>query len=199
MTTQTTDKDVKPYERIKTTPGMWIVFVLFLALSVGLTIFLTNQLLLRASGDLLATKVFTIEDDVVSIKLPDNWDITSTDSVNAINFASSDGYESLSIAATKEETVKEASIMYMLELKNMFPDIDASTMTYDESYTLNGKKMFAVNILYQGQYYLAGVMESGNTIIKFVYSTSSLTSDISDIDTIIGSINYRAKEIKTEG
>ena len=81
----------------------------------------------------------------------------------------------------------------------MFPDIDASTMTYDESYTLNGKKMFAVNILYQGQYYLAGVMESGNTIIKFVYSTSSLTSEISDIDTIIGSINYRAKEVKTEG
>ena len=195
----TTNSDIKPYERIKTTPGMWIIFIIVLAFFVGLTIFLTNQLLLRASGDILATKVFTIEDDVVSIKLPDNWNITSTDSINAINFASSDGYESLSIAAVKEKTVREASIMYMLELKNMFPDIDASTMTYDESYTLNGKKMFATNILYQGQYYLAGVMESGNTIIKFVYSTSSLTSEISDIDTIIGSINYRAKEIKTEG
>ncbi len=193
-----TSNDIKPYERIKTTPGMWIIFCLFLALSVGLTIFLTNQFLLRASGDILATKVFTVEDDVVSIKLPDDWDIASTDSVKAINFASSDGYESLSIAATKEKTVKEASVMYMLELKNMFPDIDSSTMTYDESYTLNGKKMFAVNILYQGQYYLAGVMESGNTIIKFVYSTSSLTSEISDIDTIIGSINYRAKEVKNE-
>ena len=35
-------------------------------------------------------------------------------------------------------------------------------------------------------------MESGNSIIKFVYSASSMTGEIVDIETIIGSINYRA-------
>lgn len=188
----------QPYKRLETTPGMWIIFVLFLALTVGLTIFLTNQFLYRASGDLLATKVFTIENDVVSLKLPDDWKMDTTESTNAINFISGSGQESLSIAPTKEETVSEASIMYMLELRNMFPDIDANSMEYDENITLNGKKIFATNIMYKGQYYLCGVMESGNTIIKFVYSTSSLTTEISDIDTIIGSINYRVGGTKNE-
>ena len=188
----------KPYERIKTTPGMWIVFVLFLALTVGLTIFLTNQFLYRASGQILATKVFTVENDVVSLKLPNDWDITDTESVNAINFASDSGQESLSIAAMQEKTVEEAAIMYMLELRNVFPDIDTSAMEYNEDTTLNGKKIFATNIMYEGQYYLCGVMESGNTIIKFVYSTSSFTTEIADIDTIIGSINYRVGGTKNE-
>lgn len=188
----------KPYQRIKTTPGMWIVFVLFLAFTVGLTIFLTNQFLYRASGQILATKVFTVENDVVSLKLPDNWKMDNTESVNAINFVSDSGQESLSIAATTEKDISEAAIMYMLELRNVFPDIDTSSMEYNEDTTLNGKKIFATNIMYQGQYYLCGVMESGNTIIKFVYSTSSLTTEISDIDTIIGSINYRVGGTKNE-
>ena len=58
--------------------------------------------------------------------------------------------------------------------------------------------MFAMNIVYQSQYYLCGVMESGNTIIKFVYSASIMTGEISDIDTIIGSINYRKGGISRE-
>ena len=51
--------------------------------------------------------------------------------------------------------------------------------------------MFATQILYESKYYLCGVRESGNTIIKFVYSASSMTGEISDIDAIISSINYR--------
>ena len=54
-----------------------------------------------------------------------------------------------------------------------------------------GEKMFATQILYESKYYLCGVRESGNTIIKFVYSASSMTGEISDIDAIISSINYR--------
>jgi hypothetical protein len=190
--------DNKPYEKLKSTPGMWIIFVLFLAVSVGLTIFLTNQFLYRAGGEILSTKVFTIDQDVVSIKLPDDWDLDVTESTKSINFISGSGHESLSIASTKETDIKEASVMYMLELRNTFPDIDPNEMKYDENFTLNGKKAFATNIMYKGQYYLCGVMESGNTIIKFVYSTYSLTTEISDIDTIIGSINYRVGEKKSE-
>ena len=51
--------------------------------------------------------------------------------------------------------------------------------------------MFATHLMYQSQYYLCGVMESGNTLIKFVYSASAMTGEIADIDEIIGSINYR--------
>ena len=94
------------------------------------------------------------------------------------------------ISKTSEKTVSEASMMYMLELKNMFPDVSTDSFEYTER-ELNGKVMFATHLMYQGQYYLCGVMESGNTLIKFVYSASAMTGEIADIDEIIGSINYR--------
>lgn len=178
------------YKRLKSTPGMWIIFFAFLALIVSISIFCTHTLLQRMSGDILPTQVFTVENDVVSLKLPNDWNMSSSSSTNSITWTSKDGYESLSISSTKEASVAEASIMYMLELRNMFPDVSSDTLEYAER-TINGKKMFATHIMYKSQYYLCGVMESGNTIIKFVYSASSMVGEVSDIDTIIGSINYR--------
>lgn len=178
------------YKRLKSTPGMWIIFFAFLALLVGISIFFTHTLFLRMSGETLPTQVFTVEDDVVSLKLPTDWSLSKTSTMKAVTWTSKDGYESLSVSKTSEKTVSEASMMYMLELKNMFPDVSTDSFEYTER-ELNGKVMFATHLMYQGQYYLCGVMESGNTLIKFVYSASAMTGEIADIDEIIGSINYR--------
>ena len=178
------------YKRLKSTPGMWIIFLAFLALIVSISIFCTHTLLQRMSGDVLPTQVFTVESDVISLKLPSDWGMSTSSSSKSVTWTSKDGYESLSVSSTTASSVAEASIMYMLELRNMFPDVSVDTLNYSES-TINGKKMFATHIMYKSQYYLCGVMESGNTIIKFVYSASSMVGEVSDIDTIIGSINYR--------
>lgn len=184
------------YQKLKSTPGMWVLYFVYLAILVSVTIFAFNYIVEDSHGLRLPTKVFTVENDVVSIKLPENWYITDAETTKAINFESDNGYESLSISPASETSIKEASIMYMLELKNMFPDASAD-FVYNEM-QLNGKATFATQILYKSKYYLCGVMESGNTIIRFVYSASVVSSEVSDIDTIIGSINYRKGASKYE-
>ena len=179
------------YKRLKSTPGMWIIFFAYLALIVGISIFGTHTLLMRMSGDSLPTQVFTVDDDVVSLKLPSDWSLQASSTTNSITWTSKNGYESLSISKMKETSVMEGSIMYMLELRTLFPDVNADSLQYSEN-TINGKKAFVTTIMYKSQYYVCGVMESGNSIIKFVYSASSMTGEIVDIETIIGSINYRA-------
>lgn len=184
------------YQKLKSTPGMWVLYFIYLALLVSITIFAFNYLVEDSQGGRLPTKVFAVEKDVVSIKLPDNWQITDAETTKSINFASDNGYESLSISPASEDNLKEASIMYMLELKNMFPDASAD-FAYNEM-QINGKNTFATQILYKSKYYLCGVMESGNVVIRFVYSASVVASEVSDIDTIIGSINYRKGASKYE-
>lgn len=184
------------YQKLKSTPGMWVLYFVYLAILVSVTIFAFNYIVEDSQGLRLPTKVFTVENDVVSIKLPENWYITDAETTKAINFESDNGYESLSISPASETSIEEASIMYMLELKNMFPDASAD-FVYNEM-QLNGKATFATQILYKSKYYLCGVMESGNTIIRFVYSASVVSSEVSDIDTIIGSINYRKGASKYE-
>jgi hypothetical protein len=184
------------YQKLKSTPGMWVLYFLYLAILVGVTIFAFNIIATQSSGDRLPTKVFTVEKDVISLKLPEDWYAEEMVSTKAINFKSNNGYESLSISTVKESDVSEASIMYMLELKNMFPNV-STNFQYNES-KINGKTLFATQIMYESKYYLCGVMESGNTIIRFVYSASVTAAEISDIDTIIGSINYRKGASKYE-
>ena len=184
------------YKRLKSTPGMWVLYFVYLAILVAITIIAFNFIVSHNNGDRLPTKVFTVEKDVVSLKLPETWYAEDIESTKSINFKSSNGYESLSISPAKESTVAEASVMYMLELRNMFPET-SSNFEYTET-TINGKKSFATQIMYESKYYLCGVMESGNTIIRFVYSASVVASEISDIDTIIGSINYRKGASKYE-
>jgi hypothetical protein len=181
----------------KSSPGMWILFFVTLAITVGVTIYVINTLISAASGTLLPTKVFTIDDDVVSIQLPEDWVVNKDSSKKAITWNSKNGYEGLSIAAMDESNLKDASIIYMLELKETFQGVSTENLTFEEN-TINGKPVFAVNVMYQSRYYLCGVMESGNTIIKFVYSASLVTGEISDIDTIIGSINYRKGGVNRE-
>ena len=179
------------YKRLKSTPGMWIIYFAFLGVLLAISIIGINTFINQASGDLLSTKVYTIEDDVISIKMPDNWTLSSNSDLDAITWTSDNGYESLSISSVDSPTVSEASIVYMLELRNAFPDA-SSDFKYNEV-TIGGKKMFATQIMYESKYYLCGVKESGNTIIKFVYSASAISGEISDIDTMIASINYRKK------
>ena len=138
------------YKRLKSTPGMWIIFFAFLALIVGISIFFTHTLVLRLSGETMPTQVFTIEDDVVSLKLPSDWSLSTSSTEKAVTWTSKDGYESLSISKTSEKTVSEASMMYMLELRNMFPDVAADSFEYSER-EINGKVMFATHLMYQSQ------------------------------------------------
>ena len=175
---------------------MWVLYFIYLAILVSITIVGFNFIISQNNGSRLPTKVFTVEKDVISLKLPEDWYADDLESVKAINFRSNDGYESLSISTANESSVAEASIMYMLELKNMFPNATAD-LQYDEN-KINGKTLFATQIMYESKYYLCGVMESGNTIIRFVYSASVVSAEISDIDTIIGSINYRKGASKYE-
>ena len=178
------------YKYDRNTPGMWIIFIVLLAASVGLTILMFNAVLFRAAGETLPTRVFTVGSNVVSLKIPNDWSFIQSDSDTVFTWQSKDGYESLSVSPATEPTLEEASLMYMLEIKGMFPDTDMSNLTYNES-TINGKKAFAMNISYESKYYIIGVIESGETLVKFVYSASIMTGEISDIDVIIGSINYR--------
>ena len=178
------------YKKLKSTPGMWIIYFVFLAIIVGISIWGTMTFLYQLSGDILPTKVFTIDKDVVSLRLPDDWSINEESTLNAITWSSKDGYESLSISKTSYKNITEASVMYVMEIRDMFPDTSLENLNYKET-EIEGKKMFAMHILYDSRYYLCGVKESGNTIIKFVYSASALAGEISDIDAIIGSINYR--------
>ena len=183
------------YKKLKSTPGMWIVYFVFLAILVTISVVGTNMLLNKMTGDALSTKVFTVGKDAISIKIPDNWSLQTTSTTDAVTWVSDNGYESLSISSTKYSSVTEASVMYMLEIQGMFPDASMENFDYKET-EINGKKMFAMHILYDSRYYLCGVKESGNTIIKFVYSASAMIGEISDIDTIIGSINYRVGDKK---
>lgn len=186
------------YKRLKSTPGMWILYFVFLGILLSISIIGINKFISLASGDSLPTKVFTIDNgkysDVVSLKIPDDWLQSSESDSNALTWISKDGYESLSISSVNEKSVAEASVMYMLEIRNMFPDVEAN-FEYNEI-NIGDKKMFATQILYESKYYLCGVRESGNTIIKFVYSASAMAGEISDIDTIIESINYRKGSAK---
>jgi hypothetical protein len=187
---ETTNKTFE-YKRLKSTPGMWIIYFAFLGVLLAISIIGINTFIKQSSGDLLATKVYTIGEDVVSIKMPDNWTLSSSSDTDAITWTSDNGYESLSISAVDATSLSEASIVYMLELRNAFPDA-TSDFEYNEV-TIGGKKMFAVQIMYESIYYLCGIKESGNTFIKFVYSASAMSGEISDIDTMIASINYRKK------
>ena len=178
------------YKYDKNTPGMWIIFIVLLVVSVGLTIVMFNAILFRNAGETLPTRVFTVGTNVVSLKIPDDWSFIQSDSDDVFTWQSKDGYESLSVSPAKEPTLEEASLMYLLEIKAMFPDADMNNLSYNES-TINGKKAFAMNISYESKYYIIGVIESGDTMVKFVYAASIMTGEISDIDAIIGSINYR--------
>lgn len=178
------------YKYDKNTPGMWIIFIVLLIISVTLTIVMFNAILFRVGGETLPTRVFTVGKNVVSLKLPNDWTFIQSDSDDVFTWQSKDGYESLSVSPAKETNLAEASTMYLLEIKNMFPNADMSSLVYNES-TINGKKAFAMNISYESKYYIIGVMEDGDTMIKFVYAASIMTGEISDIDAIIGSINYR--------
>ena len=183
------------YKRLKSTPGMWIIFAVLLSITVACSILIINSWILENSGESLPTKVFTVEEDVVSLKLPDDWMLLSSSTKKSITFQSKDGYESLSITKCSETNVQDASIFYMLELKDMFPDVSGEQLQYSEI-EYGGSKMFATQILYNNQYYLCGVKESGNTIIRFVYSASIMAGEIADIDSIVKSINYREKTQK---
>ena len=180
------------FTRLRSTPRMWLVFFIYLAIVSGITIACLSHLFNIWSEDTLPTKVFTVEDDVISLKIPDDWTITSDSDGNQVTFKSGDSYESLSIATMDDATVTAASITFMLEIQGMFPDVKADITSYSEM-ELGNKKAYVTQVEYYSKYYLWGVMESGNTIIKFVYSASVMAGEISDIDMIIGSINYRDK------
>lgn len=180
------------FTRLRSTPRMWIVFFIYLAIVSGITIACLSHLFNIWSEDTLPTKVFTVEDDVISLKIPDDWTITSDSDGNQVTFKSGDSYESLSIATMDDATVTAASITFMLEIQGMFPDVKADMTSYSEM-ELGNKKAYVTQVEYYSKYYLCGVMESGNTIIKFVYSASVMAGEIADIDMIIGSINYRDK------
>ena len=178
------------FKRLKSTPGMWALFIVFLFVISGISILLWDRFFYMLSENSIPTRVFTVENDVVSLKLPDGWDISESSNQKQITFTSSSGYESLSISKASETSVASASITYMLELRSMFPDVDASSLAYTET-DINGKTMYVTQLMYKNRYYLCGVRESGNSIIRFVYSSSVMAGEISDIDTIITSINFR--------
>lgn len=178
------------FKRLKSTPGMWVLFVVFLFVASGISIFLWNKFFYMLSENSIPTKVFTVENDVISLKLPDGWDISESSSQKQITFTSSSGYESLSISKASETSVASASITYMLELRSLFPDVDAGSLAYTKT-DIDGKTMYVTQLMYKNKYYLCGVRESGNSIIRFVYSASVMAGEISDIDTIITSINFR--------
>lgn len=178
------------FKRLKSTPGMWALFIVFLFVISGISILLWDRFFYMLSENSIPTRVFTVENDVVSLKLPDGWDISESSNQKQITFTSSSGYESLSISKASETSVASASITYMLELRSMFPDVDASSLAYTET-DIDGKTMYVTQLMYKNRYYLCGVRKSGNSIIRFVYSASVMAGEISDIDTIITSINFR--------
>ena len=192
MKTPTTQTEFK---KLKSTPGMWVIFIVFLGILVGISILFLNHAFNLMTEDALPTRVFTVENDVVSIKLPNHWGMSSTSTSKQITLTSSSGYESISISKASESNVTDASIIYMLELRGLFPNANADSLAYTES-DIDGKKMYVTQVMYGNRYYLCGVRESGNTIIRFVYSASVMTGEISDIDSIIQSINYREGESK---
>lgn len=178
------------FKRLKSTPGMWALFIVFLFVISGISILLWDRFFYMLSENSIPTKVFTVENDVISLKLPDGWDISESSSQKQITFTSSSGYESLSISKASETSVASASITYMLELRSLFPDVDAGSLAYTKT-DIDGKTMYVTQLMYKNRYYLCGVRESGNSIIRFVYSSSVMAGEISDIDTIITSINFR--------
>jgi hypothetical protein len=180
------------FKKLKSTPGMWIIYFIYLALIVALSIYCCEKIIATYTGELLPTKVFTVENDVVSLKLPDDWSLQSSSSEDGITFKSSTGYESLSIAKISNMNIEQAKIMYMLELNGEFPNATGSTLSYTEK-DVGNKKMYVTQIVYENKYYLCGVRESGNTIIKFSYAASIMAGEIADIDEMINSINYREK------
>lgn len=185
MTAQKTE-----FKRLRSTPGMWIIFIVFLSMLVAVSIFFWNRLFNMLAEDSMPTRVFTIEDDVMSLKLPDNWEMSSSSTEKQTTFTSSNGYESLSISKTTATSLSSASIVYMLELRGMFPDASADSLAYTQTES-NGRQMYVTQIMYGNRYYLCGVQQNGDLILRFVYSASIMTGEISDIDTIIASINYR--------
>ena len=185
MTTQKTE-----FKRLRSTPGMWVIFVVFLSALVAISIFFWNRLFHMLAEDAIPTRVFTIEDDVISLKLPDDWEMVSTSTKKQITLTSSSGYESLSISKTSETSLSSASIIYMLELRSMFPDASADSLAYTQT-EINGKAMYVTQIMYGNRYYLCGVQQNKDLIIRFVYSASAMAGEIADIDAIIASINYR--------
>ena len=189
MTKLTRNND--SFTPLRSTPRMWLVFLLFLGITAGITIFGLSRFFDMLGEDALATKVFTVEDDKISLKLPDDWHIDESSDGNYITFVSDDTYESLSVAKMEESSAKAASVIFMLEIRGMFPDSNADVAAYSEM-SLNGKKAYVTQVQYTGKYYLLGVMESGNAVLKFVYSASMMAGEIADIDAIIGSIHYRA-------
>ena len=184
---------IQKTNRLRSTPGMWILFFIFLSIIVAISIYGVNTLLDTWSGKSLPTRVFTIEEDVISLKLPENWNMTSNTTDDGITFTASTGYETLSIAKMPYSSITQASIFFLLELEGMFPGVNVSNISYTQT-EIGGKKLYATQIYYGNMYYLCGVRESGNTIIKFVYNASIMAGEISDIDSIINSINYREKK-----
>ena len=121
------------YKQKLNSPGMWILFCISLAICVTLTIIVLNTFLLKMSGDIMPTKVFTVNKDVVSLKLPDDWIFKTSDTGKSLTWVSANNYESLSISQTDANTVKEASIIYLLELKDMFQDVSMENFEYQET------------------------------------------------------------------
>lgn len=185
-----TNHQTEQYERLKSTPGMWVIFFVFLSILVSISIFFLNKIVVGLSEDAIPIKVFTVGDDVISLQLPDDWELSSTTDNQQITFKSKDGFESLSVSNSNDKSISSASILYMLELRTLFPDADSSTLSFSEN-EIDGKKTYLTQIMYNNRYYLCGVKESGNTVIKFVYSASVMSGEISDIDQIISSIHYR--------
>lgn len=174
--------------RLKSTIGMWIVFFLFLAILLSISIAGINSFISINSNDSLATNVYTIGDDVFSMKVPETWTMdSSSDTSSGISFLSANGYESLYFSPSKLSFEQESAI-YLIEINEMFNQQLSFT-----SSSIADKKIKATQIMLNNTYYLCGVKESGNTVIRFMYTASIMIQDPSPIDEIIESINYRQK------
>ena len=84
MKTPTTQTEFK---KLKSTPGMWVIFIVFLGILVGISILFLNHAFNLMTEDALPTRVFTVENDVVSIKLPNHWEMSSTSTSKQITLS----------------------------------------------------------------------------------------------------------------
>ena len=172
--------------RLKSTFGMWIVFFVFLSILLSISIYFIHNAIIGSANDTLPTNVYTIGEDVFSMKTPNGWSIyESSTTKDGINFSSANGYETFSITPSDKNFEQESAI-YLIELCEMFDN----SLSYTQS-TLGSQKINAVQVMLNNTYYFCGVRESGNTVIRFMYTASIMLNEPSRVDEVVKSINYR--------
>ena len=179
-------------DRLRSTPGMWILFCIILIAALALSILCIELILQKATGKTLPTRIFTSGNHVVSIKLPNNWVMVDSESESDIVISSPTGQESIAVAKSSRNNLKTAYAMFRLELNDAFPDLSGSDIVFEEK-TVGSVKMYWSEIEYRGALYVCGVKDAKDCVVKFVYMVDEPDNVRSDLETIVASINYRQK------